>query len=69
VYVDDAGHLARMTTDVTEKVQSMTFHDSTTMDFTNYGTTVDVSAPPAGEVTSFQSFLQAAAPALSSTTD
>jgi hypothetical protein len=68
VYVDDAGHLARMTTDVTEKVESMTVHDTTTMDFTNYGTIVDVSAPPAGEVTSFQSFLQAATHALSSTT-
>jgi hypothetical protein len=67
VYVDDAGHLARMTTDVTEKVASMTVHDSTTMDFTNYGTIVDVSAPPAGEVASFQSFLQAATPAPSST--
>jgi hypothetical protein len=60
VYVDGSGQLAPMTTDTTETVSGMAVNGGVTMDFTNYGAAVNVTAPPAGEVATFQSFLQAA---------
>jgi hypothetical protein len=39
-----------------------------TMDFSDYGATVNVTAPPASEVGTFQSFLQAAASLTASST-
>jgi hypothetical protein len=60
VYVDGSGQLARMTTDTSETVSGVAANEGITMDFTNYGVTVDITAPPAGEVATFQSFLQAA---------
>ena len=38
------------------------------MDFSDYGATVNVTAPPASEVGTFQSFLQAAASLTASST-
>ena len=65
VYVDDSGRLVRMTTDTTETVSGLSVNEGLSMDFSNYGATVNVSAPPAGDVESFQSFLQQAAGSLS----
>jgi hypothetical protein len=60
VYVDGSGQLARMTTDTTETVRGLAVNEGITMDFTNYGATVNVTAPPVDQVATFQSFLQAA---------
>jgi hypothetical protein len=40
-----------------------------TMEFSDYGTTVNVTSPPAGEVGTFQSFPQAAASLTGSSTN
>jgi hypothetical protein len=60
VYVDTAGQLIRVTTDVHETLVGQSLSESTTMDFSNYGAPVTVTAPPAGEVGPFQSILKAA---------
>ena len=60
VYVDSAGQLVRLTTDVNETLVGRDLSETTTMDFSNYGTSVSVTPPPAGEVTPFQTFLKAA---------
>ena len=60
VYVNGSGQLARLTTDVTEIVSGHLVDVGITMDFSDYGATVNVAAPPASAVGSFQSFLQAA---------
>jgi hypothetical protein len=61
VYVDSSGLLRRMGFNVNESVGSSA-HASVdeTLDFSDYGTPVDVSAPPPDQVVSFQQFLQAA---------
>jgi hypothetical protein len=69
VYVDGSDQLARLTTDLSETVTGLTVHEAITMDFTNYGTAVNIAAPPSGEVASFQSFLQAAQSLKGSSTD
>jgi hypothetical protein len=69
VYVDGNDQLARLTTDVSETVSSLTVHEGITMDFTNYGTAVDITAPPSSEVAPFQSFLQAAQSLKGASTD
>jgi hypothetical protein len=69
VYVNGAGQLARMTTATTETVSGTAVNEAVTMDFTNYGATVSVTAPPAGEVGTFQSFFQAAQSLSGSSTD
>jgi hypothetical protein len=65
VYVDASGRLVRMTTDTSETVSGLSVNEGFSMDFSNYGASVNVSAPPAGDVESFQSFLQQAAGSLS----
>jgi hypothetical protein len=60
VFVEGPGQLARMTTDTTATVRGLTVNEGVTMDFTHYGAMVSVTAPPAGEVASFESFLKAA---------
>jgi hypothetical protein len=65
VYVDGSGRLVRMTTNTSETVSGLSVNQGISMDFTNYGAAVNVSAPPAGDVESFQSFLQQAAGSLS----
>jgi hypothetical protein len=70
VYVDGSGQLARLTTDTTETVSGLAVKDDVTMDFTHYGATVNITAPPASEVATFESFLHAAESLTgSSTTD
>jgi hypothetical protein len=58
VYVDAAGQLVRLTTDVNETLAGQSLSETATMDFSNYGTSVSVTAPLAGEVVPFQSFLK-----------
>ena len=65
VYVDGSGQLVRLTTQTTATVSGLSVSEGMSMDFSDYGATVDVSAPPAGDVESFQSFLQQAAGSLS----
>jgi hypothetical protein len=65
VYVDASGRVVRMTTDTSETVSGLSVNEGFSMDFSNYGASVNVSAPPAGDVESFQSFLQQAAGSLS----
>ncbi len=65
VYVDGSGRLVRMTTETTVTVSGLTVNEGISMDFSDYGATVNVSAPPAGDVVSFQSFFQQAAGSLS----
>jgi hypothetical protein len=61
VYVNGSGQLVRMTTEVTQTVSGQLVGTGITMDFSDYGAPVNVTAPPAGMVGTFQSFLQAAA--------
>jgi hypothetical protein len=60
VFVDTSGHLARMTTDLTASTSGTSVKEGFSMDFVHYGTPVNITAPPSGEVATFQSFLQAA---------
>jgi hypothetical protein len=65
VYVDNSGRLVRMTTETTATVSGLSVNEAISMDFSDYGAAVDVSAPPSGDVESFQSFLQQASGTLS----
>ncbi len=65
VYVDNSGQLVRMTTETTATVSGLSVDEGISMDFSNYGATVNVSAPSSTDVESFQSFLQQAAGSLS----
>jgi len=58
VYVDDQGQLRREAVDVAMSVESQALSAHATIDFSDYGTPVDVSAPPADQVVSLQQFLQ-----------
>ncbi len=60
VYVDGSGRLVRLTTKTTVTVSGVAVSEGTSLDFSDYGADVNVSAPPAGDVLSFQSFLQQA---------
>jgi hypothetical protein len=60
VFVDTSGHLARLSTDLTASASGTSVNEGFSMDFVHYGAPVNVTAPPAGEVATFQSFLQAA---------
>lgn len=64
VYVDGSGLLRRTTISLTETVGSSgktTVDES--LDFSDYGSPVTVSAPPSDQVVTFQQFLEAAAAA------
>ena len=61
VYVDGSGLLRRYSVSLTESAPSkgtITLDES--LDFSDYGAPVSVSAPPAGQVVTFEQFLQAA---------
>jgi hypothetical protein len=60
VYVDNAGRLVRVVMDVNDTLAGQSVSEIDTFDFSNYGTPVNVTAPPAAEVAPFQSFLKAA---------
>jgi hypothetical protein len=60
VYVNSSGLVVRVTVSVTATALSESINENVTMDFSNYGAAVSVTAPPADEVEPFQSFLQAA---------
>jgi hypothetical protein len=51
---------------VTATASGLSVSAAISIDFSNYGTTVSVTAPPADEVAPFQSFLQAAGASQSS---
>ena len=63
VYVDDQGQLRREVVGMSLTVASHTVSLSATVDFSDYGAPVDVSAPPADQVVSLQQFLQDASAA------
>lgn len=52
------GQLARMTTTVTLSIIGQTISDDVTMDFTNMGSPVSISAPPANEIVPYEQYLQ-----------
>jgi hypothetical protein len=61
VFIDNSGMLRSLETQLKEKTAaagSVSFDE--TLDFSDYGTPVSVTAPPAGQVESFQQLLQAA---------
>jgi len=61
VFIDSSGLLRRYSMSMAETVASAGQVDlDESLDFSDYGTSVTVSAPPAGEVISFDQFLQAA---------
>lgn len=59
VYIDGQGLLRRETVSAQISVASNTLSVDETMDFSDYGTPVTVTAPPASAVTTFQNFLSA----------
>jgi hypothetical protein len=61
VYIDGSGLLTRLTTVTTETVSGQAVSENFTIDFSDYGVPVNVTAPPADEVAPFRSLLQAAA--------
>ncbi|HLI72706.1 MAG TPA: hypothetical protein VKU86_02420, partial [Acidimicrobiales bacterium] len=66
VYVDGAGLLRRMTEHVSMAVASGgTVSIDVSLDFSDFGVPVSVTAPPADQVVSMQEFLQAAQSPLS----
>jgi hypothetical protein len=66
VYIDGSGSLRRNTTSVSETVGSTTMTVHSQADYSNFGETIAISAPPAGEVASFEQLLQAAGGSVSS---
>jgi hypothetical protein len=52
--------LAGITVNTTETVSGLSTNQDVTLDFSDYGVPVNVTAPPASEVAPFQSLLQAA---------
>ena len=54
------GRLARMVTSISLTIIGETISDDMTMDFTNLGAPVDISAPPASEIIPYQQYLQLA---------
>jgi uncharacterized NAD(P)/FAD-binding protein YdhS len=61
VFVDDAGLLRRMSEHIALTVASSgSLAMDVSLDFSDYGTAVSVTAPPPDQVVSFQDFLQAA---------
>lgn len=60
VYVNKSGELAGMTTNASMTVGGQSVTESISMDFSKYGSPVNVTAPPAEQVASFGSFFQAA---------
>ena len=60
LYINDSGLLAGITVNTTETVSGLSTNQDVTLDFSDYGVPVNVTAPPASEVAPFQSLLQAA---------
>ena len=60
VYVDRTGQLVQLSTDVNDTLAGQSVRETDTFDFSSYGAPVSVTAPPAGEVVPFESFLNAA---------
>ena len=61
VYIDGQGQLRREVAGVTMTVASHTLSANVTVDFSDYGTPVDVTAPPPDQVVSLEQFLHDAA--------
>ena len=57
VYIDTAGELVRETTTASESVESVTVTTSESVDFSDYGTPVSVTAPEADQVVPISQFL------------
>jgi hypothetical protein len=66
VYVDGSGNLRRDTSAVTETVGSATVAVRSQANYSHFGETIAISAPPAGEVATFGQLLQAAGSSISS---
>ena len=61
LYINNAGLLAGITVNTTETVSGLSTNEDVTLDFSDYGVPVNVTAPPASEVAPLQSLIQAAA--------
>jgi hypothetical protein len=59
IYINNSGLLAGITVNMTATVSGLSTNEAFTLDFSDYGVPVNVTAPPASEVAPFQSFLQA----------
>jgi hypothetical protein len=60
VYIDDTGLLRRFAMYMTQTVAAQTVSVDESVDFSGYGTPVNVSAPPPDQVATFSQFLQKA---------
>jgi hypothetical protein len=60
VFINQSGELVRQTQDVTLKESGVTLHEVGSIDFSDYGVPVTITVPPAGQVATFQQFVQAA---------
>jgi hypothetical protein len=60
VFVAASGRVYRLTTGVTEQAAGGRIEEFISMDFSNFGTAVAVTVPPANQVSSYQAFLKAA---------
>ncbi len=60
VYIDGSGLLRRTTNSITETVESHTFTVQGEADYSDYGESVSISAPPADQVASFDDLIQSA---------
>jgi hypothetical protein len=65
VYVDGSGNLRRTTNQVTETVDSVTATIRGEADYSDFGQTVAISAPPDTDVATFQQLLEAAGNSIS----
>jgi len=62
VFIDDAGNLRSFAIHMQTTGASGATTVDETLDLSDYGTPVDISAPPAGQVESFEQLLQTAGP-------
>jgi hypothetical protein len=60
VFIGSSGTVYRLTTIVSEQVSGESFDESVSMDFSKFGTAVQVTPPAANQVASYQAFLNAA---------
>jgi hypothetical protein len=58
VYVDSSGTVYRLTSGNSEQVGAQAVDEYVTMDFSRFGTSIEVTAPPANQVTSYAVFLK-----------
>ena len=60
VYIDGSGQLRRLESDSTESADGQTVATNETLDFSGYGETLTIAAPPSGKVVPFLTFVKIA---------